>query len=280
MESAGARLKKIRLEKGLSLEEVHKTTKIHLNILKAIEEDNLVGINPIYIKGFLKIYCRTLDVDPKDYIAGYLESPPRIVKNISDTPQRMPSFIKNIPLSLDSFRKVNIKIKNVVIVLFIIFFIVSLFSLGKAISRKRVSRRVQEVRLPLDTANKAAVFKKAAPGKIEWTQKDKKIPVNIQTPQILEPQKKPVSQGVRLILRAKENCWLHLAVDGKVVFHAVLKKGKFENWQAKERIEFSLGNAGVVDLELNGKPILPLGRRGQAIKNILITKDAGLVVGR
>ena len=279
MESAGVRLKKIRLEKGLSLEEVYKKTKIHLNILKAIEEDNLVGINPIYIKGFFKIYCRILDVDPKDYIDGYQESSPRIVKNISEAPQKPSSFMKNIPLRLDSFRKVNIKIKNIVIVISIISLIAGLFSLGKSISRKRVSRRVQGVRLPVDTVNKVNISK-AGPSKIEWTPKDKKIAANVQAPQIVEPQKKAVSSGVRLILRAKENCWLHLAVDGKVAFHAILKKGKFENWQAKERIEFSLGNAGVVDLELNGKPIPPLGRRGQAIKNILITKDAGLVVGR
>ena len=46
MESAGERLKKIRLERGLSLEQVHKATKVHLNVLKAIEEDNLVNFNP------------------------------------------------------------------------------------------------------------------------------------------------------------------------------------------------------------------------------------------
>ena len=54
METIGAKLKKIRLEKGLTLEEAHKQTKIHLNILKAIEDESLVNFNPVYIKGFLK----------------------------------------------------------------------------------------------------------------------------------------------------------------------------------------------------------------------------------
>ena len=40
-DSAGEKIKSARLQKGLSLEEVHKKTKIHLNILKAIEEDSL-----------------------------------------------------------------------------------------------------------------------------------------------------------------------------------------------------------------------------------------------
>ena len=58
MESPGARLKKIRLEKGISLEEVHKKTRIHLDLLKAIEEDSLINLSPVYTKGFLKIYCQ------------------------------------------------------------------------------------------------------------------------------------------------------------------------------------------------------------------------------
>jgi len=73
MESTGSRLKKLRQEKGLSLEEVHKKTKIRLNILKAIEEDNIIGLSPVYIKGFLKIYCKFLGTEPKEYIPGYQE---------------------------------------------------------------------------------------------------------------------------------------------------------------------------------------------------------------
>jgi hypothetical protein len=81
-------------------------------------------------------------------------------------------------------------------------------------------------------------------------------------------------------MRAKEDCWVHLKIDGRVVFHGILKKGKFESWQAKEKIEFSLGNAWAVELELNSKPIPVLGRRGQALKNIVITREEGLIVPR
>src|SRR5512136_2744554 len=68
MDSVGAKLKKIRQEKGLSIEDVQKQTKIHPNILKAIEEDNFINLSPVYVKGFLKIYCKFLGVDPSQYI--------------------------------------------------------------------------------------------------------------------------------------------------------------------------------------------------------------------
>lgn len=74
MESAGARLKKLRLERGFDLEEVQKKTKIHLNILRSIEEDNFINISPVYLKGFLKLYCQFLGVDPKDYLVDYKEA--------------------------------------------------------------------------------------------------------------------------------------------------------------------------------------------------------------
>jgi len=67
MAHSRAELKKIRLAKGIRLEEVHKKTKIHINILKAIEGDGLTNLNPVYLKGFIKIYCNFLGVDPKEY---------------------------------------------------------------------------------------------------------------------------------------------------------------------------------------------------------------------
>ena len=74
MQGCGVRLKKVRLERGISLEEAHKKTKIHLDILKALEEDSVVNLNPIYVKGFLKIYCNFLKVDPREYITDYKET--------------------------------------------------------------------------------------------------------------------------------------------------------------------------------------------------------------
>ena len=55
MDKAGERLKKIRLDKGLSIEEVAKKTKVALNILKAIEDDSFINLEPVYVKGFIKI---------------------------------------------------------------------------------------------------------------------------------------------------------------------------------------------------------------------------------
>ncbi len=250
MESVGTKLKNLRLEKGLTLEDVYKKTKLHLNILKAIEDDSLVGINPIYIRGFLKIYCKFLGVDPKDCISDYRE------------PQSSPNLAK--PSSgFAAGARPFIKIKPLLAIAGVILFIVILFNLGKFISSKR---RVvfPPKRAPLILPHK--VIEKKAPDKRKLT--------------VATEPKKEVFSVIRLGLRAKENSWVDLRVDGKVVFRNMLKKGKFESWAANDKIELSLGNAGAVELELDGRAIPPLGRKNQSIKGIRITKSEGLVVPR
>jgi len=86
--------------------------------------------------------------------------------------------------------------------------------------------------------------------------------------------------GVRLGLRPKEDCLVEVRVDGHIVLRGVLKKNRFESWTAKERIDFFLANAGVVGVEVNGSAPTLLGRRGEVLRNISLTKDEGLTIKR
>jgi hypothetical protein len=95
----------------------------------------------------------------------------------------------------------------------------------------------------------------------------------------IAPKRETIA-GIRLVIQAKENCWVRLTADGRVIFQNILRKGRSETWQAKDKIELSLGNAGVVVLEVNGKVMPSLGRKGQTIKNIVITAKEGLKVLR
>lgn len=252
MESVGTKLKNLRLQKGLSLEEVHKKTKIHLNILKAIEEDSLINFSPVYIKGFLKIYCKFLGVDPRDYIPDYKE-PKAKISYVSDFQEKPASSFKIPSFKLLPLKAIHIKI--IVTIILILIFTIGLFNLGKFISFKAswLSKRAE---LPAVISSKT----------------DNRVP----KPKL---QNSPAVKIITLDIHAKENCFIQVKSDGRVMFQNILKKGRSESWQAKDKIELSLGNAGVVELEVNGKRISGLGRRGQALKNILITKE-GLSVKR
>ena len=260
MENSGERLKKIRQEKGVSLEEAHRKTKIHLNILKAIEGDSLTDLNPVYLKGFLKIYCRFLGVDPKDYVPDYRETQSSIqdIGARKDEDKRSDialkfSFLTNNPARF---------IKPLVIILIAFFFSLGLFRLGKSVAAKFKNKPAvtKPQPKPVTVVPKPAAAVQAA---------TEAVPV----------KKKEAVPPIRLGIKTRENCWVSVKVDGKTVYQKVLEKGRSEFWNAKDKIELSLGNAGAVELEVNGSIFTNLGRRGQSRKNIVITKD-GLNAGR
>lgn len=261
MESPGARLKKIRLERGLTLEEVHKKTKIHLNILKAIEEDTLINLSPVYVRGFLKIYCKFLGVNPTDFIAGYKE-PESFVQCLPGIKEPT-SIFKKLFRKVIPFRQ-YIPIKKVIIFVLLVAFTFVLFNLARfaVTSSWRKALKTRPARVSSDKIAR------------------KKMPVvgKLQAPPKEEGSQKSSLLGVKLVMRAKEDCWVELKSDGKIVFKNVLRKGHTETWQAKEKIELFLGNAGAVDLEINNRLIPPVGRKGQGSR-IIVTK-AGFEIKR
>lgn len=233
----GNRLKKIRLEKGISLEEIQKKTKIHPNILRAIEGDGISGLSPIYLKSFLKIYCKFLGLDYREYIGDYEQA------REEEQAAKQPAVVKESPrrLKISSLRP-NKKITKVSLIALAAFFLLfGLFKAGKAVFSKRSSARVPAVAEKMGD-------KKPKPAA-------------------------SLSSGIRLGIRARDNCWVTLKVDGRIVFQRVLTKGRFESWKAKDKMELSLGNAGAVELEVNGQVFSNLGRKGQALKNIVITRQ-------
>lgn len=264
-------MKKIRQEKGFSLEEVQKKTKIHLNILKAIEGDSLTNLSPIYLKGFLKIYCKFLKVDPKGYPLDHKEAAAGELLSIAPTQGedkvlKSPSFFKNAGIKLGTLRP-NKRMKTIIIyILAIAIFSAALFKLGKFISL-----RSKAIPLALQSQGQKPQVKTKAKPKNTTAPK----------PQLAEAKLlKESNGGVSLVISAKENCLIFVKVDGRVVLHRVLEKGRSDSWKAKEKIEFSLSNAAAVELLVNGQRFTNLGRRGQQLKNIVITEKDGFRIPR
>ena len=83
MESLGARLKREREQRKITLEEISLSTKIGTRFLLAIEEeqfDQLPG--GIFNKGFVKAYARSVGVDEAEAVAEYeLAVAPAIPEN-------------------------------------------------------------------------------------------------------------------------------------------------------------------------------------------------------
>ncbi len=280
MENIGAKLKKLRLEKGISLEEVQRKTKINLDVLKSVEADTLANLNPVYINGFLKIYCNFLGVEPGEFLVKDKKN--NIAAPVKAREKDKELFWNSGKKKFFLKPKIAAMIGLAVVGLFLML---GLVNLVKFISSKIFAHKKPGIKL---------VLPKQQPKKIKKENKSKPLTVaklksagNIPAPSeqkaaVVTPT--PVStdnleEGVRVGIHALDDCWVQARLDGKVIFQNILKKGRFESWTAENKVELSLGSAGGVRLEVNGKIIPSLGRKNQVVKNILITKD-GLKVGK
>jgi len=73
VESFGARLKKEREQRKITLDEIAASTKVGTRFLRALEEerfDQLPG--GIFNKGFVRAYARHLGIDEEQAIADYV----------------------------------------------------------------------------------------------------------------------------------------------------------------------------------------------------------------
>ena len=70
----GAVLRRIRLSRGVEIEEISELTKINQTYLRFMEEDRYHDLPaPVYIRGFLREYAKCLRLDPRRVTESYLE---------------------------------------------------------------------------------------------------------------------------------------------------------------------------------------------------------------
>jgi len=286
--SAGLFLKETRIAKNISLEEVSKHTRIHPNILKSIEQDDYKNLGEIYTKGFLKLYAEYLGLDKAEIIrrfqtfssANEATSGRRVRVPGDEQHIKTPSFFSNVSKVFDTLKKINFKfIGGLILVL------VFIWGIGWLARHYKSTHRVlKKVEVSKTSFNKKGSF--GARTILLKGSLDRGVTLKAVEPK-REPLPKPLAGAVAvkenvptqtpekivLVIRAKAKCWLVVRVDGKVVFQSMLRKGNAETWQANDKIELAVGNAGNIELELNGKLLQKIGRPGQSLKHVVVTRS-------
>lgn len=251
METIGGKLRKAREAKGLALEDVYNQTKIHPKVLEALEQDKFSELSSsLYAKSFLKIYAQYLGLEIQELLKQYLEK-----EGLKESEQILVLGEKRLPSGY----------------------------MGPHINQLKVVASCLAVAgLCLALALRSSSPHHAAKSSTESVKQKPRIELKReQTPITSGPQKmasvvkkilpaiKP--KPLRLGIKAKEDCWIQVKSDDKVIFEDVLPRGTIEVWEAKERIDLWVGNGIAIELQLNGKP---LGSPGRGVmKDIVITRE-------
>ena len=67
-------LKKARLKKGLSIEQIAALTRIDIKFLEAIDSGNFGFLPDLYVKAFIKQYAKAIDLEEQDTLKKYEEA--------------------------------------------------------------------------------------------------------------------------------------------------------------------------------------------------------------
>ena len=76
--------------------------------------------------------------------------------------------------------------------------------------------------------------------------------------------------GRTLTLSFRDECWAEVFVDGKVVVRGLFPKGAKREFSGGGTFTLTLGNAGVVEVAVDGRSLDPIGGEGEVVKNYVI----------
>ena len=76
-------------------------------------------------------------------------------------------------------------------------------------------------------------------------------------------------------MRAIDTTWVRVRPDGAKPTEETLSPGSVREWRSSGRFHVTLGNAGGVELELDGQVLPALGARGQVVRDATVPGESG-----
>ncbi len=274
MPTIGEELKAAREKKGLSLTEIAEKTRISHTFLKALEDDDYSVIpGGVFVSGFLKTYSRELGLNVKDILTRYreLNLPPR------ETPAPEDQEVQHRPkpslISISRRRRQPEKPagkKHPVYLIVIAGLVIGAALVGITLlffPKRPVKTQVPKLPAPpVHQAPAPVVQKPPAPVMKAVTSFKNRTTVS-------HPVQKPFQATGPLTLKlfAVEDSYYSYRADNTIGMSGILKKGKTRVIKANNRIVLTLGNAGGVRAELNGKKMEPFGKHAEVVRDLLFT---------
>jgi cytoskeletal protein RodZ len=267
MSSVGETLRRERLRKELGLAQISRETKIPARLLEAIEKDRFELLpGGVFAKSFVRQYARYLGLDEEELAAAVDKAvhPVGDLSSFASSPTE-PTF--KVPRMSDwdgghSDSSILPALARVVAVMLVCSAVYAWW---------QRSRRPAPVTPPIAAVQKAAApaSKPAAPApSAAAAPAQEATPAPGQTDNALANP----AATVRVSLTADADDWLRVASDGKVVMTDVLHPSEVKTFAAVDAMRIRIGDAGSLQMTINGKPAGPLGPKGQ-VRTVEITRD-------
>ncbi len=235
--SLGSLIAKARKDAGLSLEDLAAKTNIRISVLSEIEKNNFSHCGgETYARGHVRNIASILKADQKEFIRLYEEEQGGETRSMKDL------LIENSVMRLPAeARKVSWKV-------LVIISVASLFVVGIA--------QVVISNINTNDVVGAAPSASASPTAAESPSAEPSAQSTFST-----------GSGVEVIIEAaRAKSWLFVSdAAGRVLFSGQVSRGAVKSFSSDSQLNLKVGNAGGVDLKVNGKKVEALGVDGEVV---------------
>jgi cytoskeleton protein RodZ len=274
--SFGAQLKQEREKQGLTLEQISLSTKIGTRMLRALEEEHFDQLpGGIFNKGFIRAYARCLHMDEEQALAGYMAATGTSALANNSEEHDQPPVLEIPEEKNQGASDLPWGIFAVVLLLAAIGFAgwglysresqksatVSASPAARAPSApaatEETSAPAQKPSEPVDSYAKPVEAKTAVPAGGSTSSQQVIASSSPVTPAV------PAHGNLLVVIKAREDSWLSISVDGEIVTKALLTASAQKSVRAEKEVVIRAGNIGALDFEFNGQKLPTQGDYGE-----------------
>ena len=238
--SLGSSITQARKSAGLSIEDLSASTNIRTALLKEIESNNFANCGgETYARGHIRNIAMKLGVDPLIFIAAFEDEQMHTDRSMKDL------LVENsVMRQPEEARKVSWKVLATISVS-------SLFIVGLA---QIIISNTATVEIPEPIASITAT--ESATPSPEATEATPTEQATVST-----------GEGVELVISAtRAKSWLFVSdATGRTLFSGQMSRGSSKTFRTDVSLNVKIGNAGGVDLTVNGKKVDSIGVDGEVV---------------
>ena len=276
----GAELAQAREQRGITLSELSRRTKIGIEALKAIERCDVTALpGGLYTRGFLRAYAREVGLNPDDIVRRYREkfkdqdlaanaiAQLDVGVNVTCAPGQV--HVKDIDAMTRRWSRTAWLSGGAVVLL------------GTAIHFALTpSTSWRTVRDPTIRSAPKPAASSAAPSPPESSQTNAAAaaaaPVGTSGLASfvgpIRPTDAPAANTLRLDVKPTGTCWLSATADGQRVLYRLMEAGEHTQVEAHDEVTLLVGDPATCAFDINGAGVRQLGAPGQPV-SIRLTRQ-------
>jgi cytoskeletal protein RodZ len=253
--SFGEELRRERVVREISLEEISAATKISMRQLQALEASDVSKLPAsTFTRGFIRAYAKHLGIDPEEKVNAYLA-------DLAGSSHDAPPEKRARPRS--RFWRGRRATAGTIVggVTGLLLFL----GLIANPERRPLPPRDHAVPRPVPATLKNVTLSSEPTPAIHI---ESAPPAPVQSAP--EQPASAAGSGVSLMLEFDGDSWTRLEADGHTVLSGLVRGGETRRFEARGGFRLTLGNAGAVRVTVDGRPLDRLGAAGQVVRDLAL----------